>query len=50
MIKDTDHIFYSTKSQVYGLGLGGDMIILFLSDPAVFTQTPQKSFLLKNLF
>ena len=40
-IKDTDNIFYSTKNQVRGLCVGGDMVILFFfSDPAVFTRTP----------
>ena len=37
--KDTNNIFYSTKNQVNGLCVGGDMVILFLSDPAVFTLT-----------
>ena len=35
----SDSIFYSTKNQVRGLCLGGDTVILFFSDPAVFTQT-----------
>ena len=37
----TGNIFYSTKNQVRGLCVGVDMVILFFSDPAVFTQTQQ---------
>ena len=27
--KNTDNIYYCTKNQVRGLGVGGDMVILF---------------------
>ena len=36
MVKDTACIFYHTKKQMRGLCVGGDMVILFFSDPAVF--------------
>ena len=29
MVKDTDNIYYSTKNEVRGLCVGGDMVILF---------------------
>ena len=38
-VKDTDNIVYSTKNQVRGLCVGGDLVILFFSYPAVFTHT-----------
>ena len=38
-IKYIVSIFYRTKNKVRGLCVGGDMVILFFSDPAVFTQT-----------
>ena len=38
-VKDIVSIFYGAKNQVRGLCVGGDMGILFLSDPAVFTRT-----------
>ena len=38
-VKGTDNIFHSTKNQVRGLCVGGDIVILFFTDPAVFTQT-----------
>ena len=37
--KDIVSIFYSTKKQMRVLCVGGDMDILFFSDPAVFAAT-----------
>ena len=31
-VKDNDNIYYSTKNQVRGLYVGGDMAILFFGD------------------
>ena len=36
---DIVSIFYHTKNQVRGLCVGGNVVILFFSDAAVFTQT-----------
>ena len=37
MVKDADNIYYMycAKNQVRGLCAGGDMVIIFFSDPAV---------------
>ena len=39
-VKDTDNIYYSTKNQVRGLYVGGDMAILFFGD---FTKIISKT-------
>ena len=43
MVKDTENILHSTKTQVR---VGGGMVILFFSDPAVFTHILEHLWLL----
>ena len=50
-IKDTNNIFYGSKNQVRRLCVGGDMVILFFSDPVVLqTSTLQFITTKKSIF
>ena len=50
-VKDTDNIYYSTKNQVRGLCVGGDMAILFFGDFTEFRENrPPRFFCFFSLF